>query len=417
MVAASNNPLRGTGEPTSRAGVSAGEGPVVARRPPGEARTTLQLRRTDGTVLPLRFLSQGEAELVVAAAIDPFPQWAAELSSTREAVVRLPGDGGWRLAQVREVLEPTQRSQAHLGFRLLLGPEDWERYFGRGVRFLAMTLSRAVPPQDPSERVRQEFDALASSYADRLAHRPLQVYLRERALELLFRTFPRPGRLLELGPGTGAQTLPLLREGHQILAVDPAPRMLAELFRRAEAEGLGDRLTVRVGTAGALGESLADLPGAELDGAYSMFGALNLDEHLDRTPRALGRLVKPGAPFVAGLLNRSAVIAFGQLFAAGHYRLAFDRMKPRLEVEGFLHPLSPRPLTVREFGRIFSSDFTYRTTETLSVLAPPFSSPRLERFWGPVGLRRLARLDRRLVRHALLVGATDQVFVTLTRRG
>lgn len=61
-----------------------------------------------------------------------------------------------------------------------------------------------------------------------------------RALESFAREGAPAGLLaVDLGCGTGRDSLPLLRAGWRVLAVDQEQEALDELARRAEAEGLG----------------------------------------------------------------------------------------------------------------------------------------------------------------------------------
>jgi SAM-dependent methyltransferase len=50
------------------------------------------------------------------------------------------------------------------------------------------------------------------------------------------------GPVLELGCGTGRLTLPLARDGHEVVGLDASPRMLAAALRKAEWEGLAPTL-------------------------------------------------------------------------------------------------------------------------------------------------------------------------------
>lgn len=379
-----------------------------------EDSTTLEIRRADGTRVPLRFLPRDSRVIVVAGS--PTPQWAEEAGRTGQLWARLPNDRGWRMAVVREVLDPNEVLAIGDAFIARFGEPFWDLHYGRSPRVFSLSLS-ALPDSLPHpERVRGEFDALAAVYADQVAGQPFQVQLRERALELLERTFPSPTRLIEFGPGSGAQTLPMLKAGHSVLAVDPSPRMLAELTRRAQAEGVASRLTCRVGTAGGASELLSEFAASSFAGAYSMFGALSLDEDLGRAPEPLARALTSGSPFLAGILNRWAIATALELFVAGHARLAWDRLHSKLEVQGAVHRLSVRPTTEREFARLFADRFDSDGIIALSCLTPPFSSRRLERFWGPQGLERLSRLDRRLSRSPMLARVADQLVLILHRR-
>ena len=57
---------------------------------------------------------------------------------------------------------------------------------------------------------------------------------------------PATGFALDLGCGTGRDTVELLRRGWRVLAVDADASAIAELSTRAESVIAGDRLEVRV---------------------------------------------------------------------------------------------------------------------------------------------------------------------------
>jgi SAM-dependent methyltransferase len=53
--------------------------------------------------------------------------------------------------------------------------------------------------------------------------------------ELATKRFGGPGRILELGAGSGRVTIPLARDGHEVVAVDQSRAMLARLRSRTES--------------------------------------------------------------------------------------------------------------------------------------------------------------------------------------
>src|SRR6478609_5969512 len=55
------------------------------------------------------------------------------------------------------------------------------------------------------------------------------------------------GPVVELGPGTGRVTLPIARAGVRVIGVDSSQRMLEVCGRRAQEEGLGDLVDLRLG--------------------------------------------------------------------------------------------------------------------------------------------------------------------------
>src|SRR5256886_9686130 len=76
----------------------------------------------------------------------------------------------------------------------------------------------------------------------------LNQHPRRVSSELLNDLFPSGSHVLELGCGTGLETIPLAEAGVNIVAVDISSRMLAELDRKIHATSLGNRITTRKGT-------------------------------------------------------------------------------------------------------------------------------------------------------------------------
>lgn len=116
-----------------------------------------------------------------------------------------------------------------------------------------------------------------------------------------------PGRLLELGCGTGRLLLPLARAGHPILGLDNSLPML-ELARRK----LGAEPPAVQGRAGL---AAADMTASALaPAAFSLaLVAYNTFLHLDRTAaraalRAISRQLQPGGRLLLDLANPYAVL-------------------------------------------------------------------------------------------------------------
>ena len=85
------------------------------------------------------------------------------------------------------------------------------------------------------------FDAIASRYDDMFsaAANPLIAMMRARVMRAVDRYFPEPATLLEIGCGTGEDALALLERGHDVIACDPAPSMIATA--RAKVAATRDR--------------------------------------------------------------------------------------------------------------------------------------------------------------------------------
>jgi SAM-dependent methyltransferase len=129
-------------------------------------------------------------------------------------------------------------------------------------------------------------------------------YRRRRADVTFYRDFAKrtfgggPGKILELGAGSGRVTIPLARDGHSITAVDQSRAMLAKLRARVEAlpAAAAARVTVREGDLRGFSIPKQTFPLA--------FAAFNVLEHLytrgevDACLRSVAAHLAPGGLFV-----------------------------------------------------------------------------------------------------------------------
>lgn len=126
-------------------------------------------------------------------------------------------------------------------------------------------------------------------------------YRRRRADVTFYRELAQkrlggPGRILELGAGSGRVTIPLARDGHEVVAVDQSPAMLAGLRARIAKlpAAVAQRITVLPG----------DLCTFEAPGKFGLaIAAFNVLEHLytrgelDACLRRVAAHLAPGGAF------------------------------------------------------------------------------------------------------------------------
>ena len=262
--------------------------------------------------------------------------------------------------------------------------------------------------------LREEFDSAAPEYAARLERNPVERRFRIRSVELLQSTFPTPGRLLELGSGTGLETIPMLAAGHRVLAVDVSEGMLTELRANALRAGTATNLSTRRLRARDLGALIDGQTEGSFDGGFSTFGALNLEPDLGVVADALGRLLRPGAPFVAGVFGRHAWAEPLVALAEGHPGRALARLERPAPVGSHRFSVDTYLRTVAELRRAFGAGFVLRRVVGFGlVLPPPSFADRLGR-WG-TNWDRVDRWDRRLGSLPPLAEFADQ-FVAVFQR-
>jgi SAM-dependent methyltransferase len=300
-------------------------------------------------------------------------------------------------------------------FRSKYGDEVWRRHFAGRTEALAIDPQRSPVPPTAAERIRGEFDAVASSYDASMAGKPIDRYLKDRVAEFARRTLQGLDPVLEIGPGTGYHTLRLLGEGHRVLAVDISERMLEKLGRRAELAGLGRCLTTRLARLGELAEALGDLPEASFAAALSAFGPFNLESDLRSAVAALGRLIRPGGLLVFTSLNRPGLSPIAWEFALLRPSAAGYRMKGTVPAGAIRYPLELHLRTLPEWDRTLSGGFVRREARAVSVLAPPFDSDRVPRILGVRGADRMRRWDAFLAARGRAWVAAEWVFLVYER--
>jgi len=127
-------------------------------------------------------------------------------------------------------------------------------------------------------------------------------YRRRRADVTFYREIAKrrlrgPGRILELGAGSGRVTIPLARDGHQVVALDQSPAMLARLRDRVAALPAAAR--------GRIEPVQADLRTFRVKRRFPLvIAAFNVLEHLytrgevDACLRRVAEHLEPGGAFV-----------------------------------------------------------------------------------------------------------------------
>lgn len=360
--------------------------------------------------VPLRYVEEAGAIFLLAS--DRASVWPVALLRAGRAAVVVGGLREERRADL--VADPDERARIVGRFRAECGEARFGEWFPRPGRLIRLSGTGAGgAPDEPGafdRWLRSEFDAAAPEYAEQVARDPVEAYLRVRSLAVLRLRLARHRRLLELGSGPGVETLPLLRDGHEVVAVDVSDGMLERLRHTARSEGLAERLTtVRMRL-----KELETFSGeGPVDAAYSTFGALNLEPDLSPVRRALGRLLPPGAPFVAGAFNRLPALEMLGYASVARWDRALARLRSPTPVGRSRFAVDFFPLSPSALARALRPDFRLSGLEGLGIAVPPPDLyRRLEGRWS---LARMESLDRWLGARWPFRGLGDHFVATLTR--
>jgi SAM-dependent methyltransferase len=344
------------------------------------------------------------------------------ISVLRDGRAELDLPEGRRSGVSALVVDPAERERILSLFLAKYGADQYARWYDHPARVLRIrfdeTGRRAEGPG--SERyydwLSSEFDNVADDYDRHILGNRMNRWLRDRSLAWLRPRFHGRSRILEIGCGSGMETLPLLREGHEMTCIDISERMLAVVRAKADREGLGDRLKTRRMRAGELAQLAYEEGPAAFDAAYSTYGALNCEPDLSALPQSLHTLLAPDSPFVAGVYNRWCLFELVGYSLALQTQRALGRRRNPIPVGSSRFCVDVYAYSTADFRRLFAHGYRLERVEGVPVLLPPSDlTAYAERFSRHFG--RLGAADAWLGERWPWNGLGDHFLMTLVRTG
>jgi len=141
------------------------------------------------------------------------------------------------------------------------------------------------------------YEDLARDY-DRRFNNPRLNYMRNIEKMVLLESL-KPGLILDIGCGTGEQSLFLAKKGYHVIGVDISREMLIRANESAKDAKLQDNLSLVIASAEAL-----PFRDKSFDGLISIFGVFNHIPRADHAFRETHRVLKSGGRAVFTVVNR-----------------------------------------------------------------------------------------------------------------
>lgn len=214
------------------------------------------------------------------------------------------------------------------------------------------------------------YDSLASRYDRLLLENRVLAHSARVSLSLVRKVVEGSATVLEIGAGTGRETLDVAAHAKHVVACDPSSESLEVLRRKAAALGLADRIRTHVLAASGIGALADDYGEHSFDAAYASF-SLSYEPDLSVVPPQVHRLLKPDAPFLCSIFNRiclSELAVFAPLLLP---RRAFRRLEGWTELPVDRHKVVIRSYTRRQVVRAFTPLFRLVEVHAIPAVIPP----------------------------------------------
>lgn len=220
------------------------------------------------------------------------------------------------------------------------------------------------------------FDAVAEDYDKHIFGNPINTWLRNVSVSVMNQLFKRGDTVLEIGCGTGTETLSLAKRGVRVIATDISRKMVEVLNSKAKSAGLSDNVICIWSRPVDLKDKIANLGFSRVDGAYSTYGAINTEPRLPETIRVLNNILKEGAPLVLGVWNKYCLYEMlGYTFKLKP-RLAFARLRNPVPVGKSRFCVATNAFSVGSLGKIVEPYFELTNVYGVVITLPPSNLTR-----------------------------------------
>lgn len=238
------------------------------------------------------------------------------------------------------------------------------------------------------------YDSLANRYDRLLLENPVLAHSARVSIELVKNAMRDCQFILELGCGTGRETLEIASMKKTLVACDPSIESLEVLRTKSLDRGLTQQVLTRNIPASKIAVLLTEFGEHSFDGGFASF-SLSYERDLRVVVSDLWRLLKPGSPFFCTLFNRvcaSEIVLCAPLLLP---RRALRRLEGETRLPVDRHAVRLKSYSPREVHNLFSRDFVRKNVWGIPAIMPPHYLHLLVRWSG--GLRPAwERLDKQV---------------------
>ncbi len=344
-------------------------------------------------------------------------RWPSALMRSGQCNVRI-GQEMERVCYPSLVVDDALKKEILNSLMNKYGMEKYGRWFSSPSRFIRLGMKARNGASSDKERyfswLEDEFDSIADQYDTHIFGNRINVYLRDRSLKLLNSTFPKKSHILEIGSGSGAETVEMLKSGHELVAVDISQKMLDTLSKKAGAVGLSDRLTTIKLRASELGTLTSQYRGS-FDGIYSTYGAINCEPDISMLPEQMYNLTTGEGKVIMGIYNKLCV-SDPMLHAVGlKLNRVFERMRAPVPEGRSRFCIDVYPYSSSYISRLFGDYFRTVRVEGVPVILPP-SNYNSKMFPSGRDHSLLISLDSRLSFHFPFKFIGDHFLISMKRK-
>ena len=255
-----------------------------------------------------------------------------------------------------------------------------ERWYWGQHSYVQISLSRSLGTLDYSEIIYGDleaaFDSVAENYDHHIFDNAINTWLRNISIGRMAALF-KPGQtILEVGCGTGTETLSLARRGIKIIAADISGKMLSVLSRKARASGLSDMIVPLHCRPIELKEKMKLLGLGEVDGAYSTYGAVNTEPNLHRMMENFHSVLKPNAPLLLGVWNRFCAYEVVGYLMKANPSLSFARLRNPVPIGKSRFCVASNAFSVGALDEHMKPYFKLEDVYGVVILLPPSNLTR-----------------------------------------